>query len=222
MDQPPPNDTSSRAMLEDYLQTSSLAISPEKISALLNFCALILRWNRLTSLVQANTLEQLVQSHVIDCLAAIEDICGPNIVDVGSGAGFPGIVFAIVRPEWHFYLVETNQRRARFLTQAQIELSLKNVSIVNSRIEHWEIEGPINCLTSRAYSALAEFFGGCRHLVGRQNTVNPKFVALKGRIDPDELAGLVAAGISSEAIEVKSLQVPGREHRHVVIFHAQE
>lgn len=215
-----PFEEASKSILVDYLQSSQLDVSAEQISQLLNFCALILRWNRLTSLVQATTLEQLVKSHVIDCLAAVEEIRGPNIVDVGSGAGFPGIVFAVARPEWHFYLVETNQRRARFLTQAKIELTLENVTVVNSRIEAWNNKDPIHCFTSRAYSALAAFFEDCRELANQHAASKPTFVALKGRVEPEELAALVATGIPSAGILVKRLAVPGREHRHAVLFEA--
>lgn len=222
MDHPPLNDESPKVILEDYLQSSALDVPAEQTSSLLNFCALILRWNRLTSLVQASTLEQLITSHVIDCLAAIDEICGPNIVDVGSGAGFPGIVFATVRPQWHFYLVETNQRRARFLTQAKIELDLDNVTVVNSRIENWKHKEPIHCFTSRAYSALAAFFEDCQDLATQHSNIRPKFVALKGRVEPEELTALKATDVASETILVKPLTVPGREHRHVVLFEATD
>lgn len=204
--------------LTKYLTSRRLELSTEQVAKLLNFCALILRWNRLTSLVQANSLDQLVESHVIDCLAALDEISGPNIVDVGSGAGFPGIVFAIAKPQWQFYLIEPNERRARFLTQAQIDQSLTNVVVVNSRVEDWQGVESIDCITSRAFSALADFFANCRHLSAPEANAFPRFVALKGRVEKQELAELVAAGVPPEAITAKPLIVPGREHRHAVLI----
>ena len=218
MDQPPLKDDASKAVLENFLRVCSLEISSKQITKLLNFCALILRWNRVTNLVQADSVQQLIKSHVIDCLAAAGEICGPNVVDVGSGAGFPGIVFATVLPDWHFYLVETNQRRARFLTQVKIELSLDNVTVVNARIEDWVPETRIDCVTSRAYSALDLFYKGCRHISVEKNASNLRFVALKGRVEQAELAALIGEGIPEKRIIIKPLQVPDREHRHVVLF----
>lgn len=207
--------------LEAYLRDAGVILSDLQMTKQLEFCALVLRWNRLTSLVQTNSIIEMVESHVIDCLAALAEIVGPDIVDVGSGAGFPGIVFAIAKPEWQFSLIEANARRARFLTQAKIDLELTNITIVNSRVEDWHSTTPVNCITSRAYSALASFFDDCQHLVPAKNTAQPgmRFVALKGQVKSSELEA-VAAPLS--AMTVKPLYVPGRDHRNVVVIDAEQ
>ncbi|MGR8949514.1 MAG: 16S rRNA (guanine(527)-N(7))-methyltransferase RsmG [Gammaproteobacteria bacterium] len=217
----------SRALLEQFSTQNNLALNEEQVSQLFDYCAMITRWNRLTSLVQAESIDELMQAHVIDCLAAVHAVKGPTIVDVGSGAGLPGIVFAIAKPDWHYYLIEANQRRARFLTQAKIELKLDNVTVVNTRIEHWRPPGRIDCITSRAFSALGAFYAACRHLISAsvvpddsQDADMPldtgtRFVALKGRVDQEEVAALPVA---PEKISVRKLEVPGREHRNVVII----
>ena len=122
-----------RELLENYIESRALKLDDKQVNQLMDYCAMILRWNRLTSLVQVNSAEELVRGHIIDCLAALHTLTGPNIVDVGSGAGLPGVVIAIAEPAWKVYLVEAKQKRTRFLAQVQIELGLDNIEICNTR-----------------------------------------------------------------------------------------
>ena len=216
-----------QALLQRFIDQQDIALSEQQIATLLQYCQLILRWNRLTSLVQSKSIVSLVEAHVIDCLAALSEVTGPNIVDVGSGAGLPGLVFAISKPSYHYYLIEANQRRTRFLTQVTIELSLDNVTVVNTRIEDWQPPCVVDCITARAYSQLSDFYQQCRHLLANVSTdgepatghsrsrSSTKFLALKGRIEADELAALP---VSRDRIRVSPLSVPGREHRNLVII----
>lgn len=208
---------SARDTLEEYLRRRDLNFSERQFDQVLAFCGLILRWNRLTSLVQVSTLSELIDGHVIDCLAALDEIRGPHVVDVGSGAGFPGIIFAIAKPNWSFTLIETKRRRARFLTQVKIELGLDHVLIENSRVQDWQSPTPINCITSRAYRALALFHRDCCHLIDAvpDGCVRPIIVALKGRLGADELNEL---SVPANLVTVKALDVPGRDYRHAVII----
>ena len=181
---------------------------------------MILRWNRLTSLVQVTTAEELVRGHIIDCLAALHTLIGPNIVDVGSGAGLPGVVIAIAEPAWKVYLVEAKQKRTRFLAQVQIELGLDNIEICNTRIEQWRPPQTPSCITSRAFSSLKTFYACCKHLIDNENNGKkvpdgPLLVALKGRVTDQELAEL---GLPAGDVTVKVLEVPGRDHRHAVLI----
>ena len=210
-----------REALEEYVNGRDIDLDEDQISLLIDYCVLIARWNRLTSLVQARSLSELVQSHIIDCLAAINEIRGPAVADVGSGAGLPGVVFAIARPAWTVYLVEANQRRARFLTQVKIELALNNIEICNARIEQWRAPRKLSCITSRAFSSLGTFYQCCRHLLDDANpeeqkgTGAPLLVALKGRVSETELGDLQ---LPAGAVDVKKLDVPGREYRHAVLI----
>ena len=153
------SDPQARILLERFaIDRKPRLKRDEQLDKLIDYCSLILRWNRLTSLVQAQSVTELVSAHIIDCLAAIDEIRGPHVLDVGTGAGLPGIVFAIAKPEWTLYLVESNQRRTRFLTQVKIELALDNAIIYNERIERWQAPVALDCITSRAFSALGTFY----------------------------------------------------------------
>ncbi|MEM7466037.1 MAG: 16S rRNA (guanine(527)-N(7))-methyltransferase RsmG [Pseudomonadota bacterium] len=203
----------------------SIPLNGEQAGHLVDFCALILRWNRLTSLVRASNITELVRAHVIDCLAAVDEVYGKEIVDVGSGAGFPGIVFALTYPDRNFTLVESNQRRARFLTQVKIELGLANVTIANCRVEALQPSEEVSCVTSRAYSSLRQFYQDCQHLIYRpadtrktvQGTATgaTRFVAFKGRIEEHEIGEL---SLPPSAVRIKPLTVPDRDYRHLVII----
>lgn len=214
------NTSTAREVLADFLEQRQIALSQAQLAQLLEYCGLIMRWNRLTSLVQVRTPEELVRGHVIDCLAALSEIKGPRVADVGTGAGLPGLVFAIAKPDWFFYLVEANERRARFLTQVKIELSLDNIEIVNRRVEQWHAVPALDCIVSRAFSSLDTFYKTCRHLEQPANNNERHsgkllFAALKGRVTEQELASLEGSSLS---VQVKSLEVPGRDHRHVVLI----
>ena len=215
------------ALIQQFVDQQAFDLDEHQLANLLSYCQLIMRWNRLTSLVQAKNLVALVEGHIIDCLAALGEIIGPNVVDVGSGAGLPGLVFAIAKPRYHYYLIEANQRRTRFLTQVTIELGLDNVTVINARVEDWQPMDAIQCITSRAYSALDDFYRDCCHLLAKVPGANEsaiinagafggtRLVALKWRIDPHEIAALP---VSAQAIRICPLSVPGREHRNLVII----
>ena len=209
-----------REALEEYVNGRGIDLDEEQISRLIDYCVLITRWNRLTSLVQARSVSELVRSHIIDCLAAVNEIRGPAVADIGSGAGLPGVVFAIAKPAWTVYLVEANQRRTRFLTQVKIELGLNNVEICNARIEQWRAPRKLSCITSRAFSSLKTFYQCCRHLLEanpeeQKGVGAPLLVALKGRVSQTELGDLQ---LPAEAVNVKTLDVPGRDYRHAVVI----
>ena len=211
---------SAREVLENYIASRALKLDDKQVNQLMDYCAMILRWNRLTSLVQVNSAEELVRGHIIDCLAAMHTLTGPNIVDVGSGAGLPGVVIAIAEPDWKVYLVEAKQKRTRFLAQVQIELGLDNIEICNTRIEQWRPPQTPSCITSRAFSSLKTFYSCCQHLIDTENNEKkdpdgPLLVALKGRVTDQELAEL---GLPAGDVTVKVLEVPGRDHRHAIMI----
>ena len=170
---------------------------------------LIAKWNRITNLVASSSLVELVRKHIVDCLAATPFLKGSRIVDVGSGAGLPGIVLAILYSHSEVILVESRERRSRFLRQVAIELELGNVTVVARRIENWRPGQAIDCIVSRGYGSLHKFFEDTRAL----HRDGCRLVAMKGTAPETEIAGL---SVDRSAVSVQPLTVPGWEHRHLV------
>ena len=199
------------ALLRENALALGMSLSETQSAALLGYAELVVKWNRHMNLVGSGSPNELVRNHLTDCLSAIAYIDGTHIVDVGSGAGFPGIVVAIMRPERQITLVESNQKKARFLRQVAIELPLSNVSVVASRIENWHPSVLPNCIVCRAYSALDKFLADTHHL----REAGCSLVAMKGAEQHIEDAGL--EGFNG-TIRTQPLTVPGWDHRHLVIF----
>lgn len=152
----------------------------------------------------------MVTRHVIDSLAISPFLQGNSILDIGSGAGLPGIPLAIFNPDRHFILLDSNGKKTRFLFQVKLALDLTNVSIENRRAEDYDCPDQIDIVVSRAFSSLgrlaklaSDTTGGCGVLL-----------AMKGHYPADEVAALPEGFKVSKAIE---LQVPGIDEARYLI-----
>ena len=187
----------------------NLDLHDEQISTLVNYADLIQKWSRITNLVGSSTFEDLLRNHLVDCLAVVPHVDGEIIVDVGSGAGLPGIVIAILRPNRTVILVESQQRKCRFLRQVAIELPLDNISIVAERIECWRPQVSVDRIVCRGFSSLQKFFNDTQRL----HNAECELVAMKATSSDKELAALYVPGARVQSIP---LNVPGWDHRHLV------
>lgn len=188
---------------------AGVALTATQLGQLADYGRLIGKWNRVVNLVGSGSPDAIVRAHLVDCLAAIPFIEGPRIADIGSGAGLPGLVIAIARPDYSIALIESRQRKCRFLRQAVIELGLANVTVAAVRIEQWRAPEALDAVTCRGYSALAKFYSDTVSL----HRPGLRLYALKGAIDADELD---AVPLAREALAVRRLSVPGWDHRHLV------
>ena len=206
-----------RGRLEAGAAQLGLALTDAQIAALLEFAALLLRWNRVHNLTAIRSADELLTHHLLDALSlvrplrdAVGDAAGDavEVLDVGSGGGLPGIPLAIVCPHWRITLVDAVQKKAAFLTQAALELKLANVTVHHARVE--QLRGSYRVITSRAFAALADFVGWTRHLLAADGF----WLAMKARIDPAELQAL-PEDLSCSA--VLPIDVPGLgEQRHLI------
>ncbi len=185
--------------------------------------ALLAKWNRVYNLTAIREPARMVTHHVLDSLAALPALdrlasraSGLRLLDVGSGAGFPGIPLALARPAWQVTLVESNQKKAAFLTQATIEIGLANVEVVLGRVDDMHAVAPFDIVISRAFADLAAFVAvGVRHLAA-----GGVLVAMKGGDPVDERAALP---VEIEAVETIALCVPGLDAaRHLVVMRPRE
>lgn len=184
-------------------------------SRLLCYIELITKWNNTHNLTSVRNPESMITRHMLDSLIVLPHISGPNIVDVGSGAGLPGIPIALARPEWQMVLVESNQKKATFLQQVVVELGLQNVSIRQERVEKIKPENKVDTVISRAFSSLERFMRLSKHLC-ENNVDHCRFIAMKGAFPDMELMQLPPEFPVEQIIPVA---VPGlRAKRHLVVM----
>jgi 16S rRNA (guanine527-N7)-methyltransferase len=179
---------------------------------LIRYLGLLERWNRAYNLTAVRDPMEMVSRHLLDSLAVLPYVEGSPCLDVGSGAGLPGLVLAVARPASHWVLLDSNAKKCRFLTQARMELSLDNVRVERGRVEDFHPGTRFSTIISRALSNLAEFVAAAAHLLAPGG----RLLAMKGR-DPDhELSALDSYGVQAEVVP---LRLPGIEdgRRHLVI-----
>ena len=131
-----------------------LTLSDEKVDQLLLYLALIQKWNKAYNLVGTSDTSELIDKHLLDSLSISPYIHQSPVIDVGSGAGLPGIPLAISLPDISFTLVDANGKKVRFMRQACIELNLTNVEIVQTRIENFTASSDYKTVVSRAFAPL--------------------------------------------------------------------
>lgn len=167
---------------------------------LIAYLALLAKWNRTYNLTAVRDPAEMVARHLLDSLAVLPWLHGDTLADLGSGAGLPGIPLAIARPGMQVALVESNGKKARFLREAVRSLPLPNVTVEPVRVQ--DATGRFDTITTRAFASLADMLAWGGHLLADGG----RWLALKGRLDPDETAA-VPAGF--RVVAVHPLAVPG-------------
>jgi 16S rRNA (guanine527-N7)-methyltransferase len=209
--------------LADGIAALGLAIPEAAQTRLLQYLALIQKWNKVHNLTAVREPETMLVRHLLDSLAVLPHIAGSRIADVGSGAGLPGIPLAIARPDWHVLLVESNHKKAVFLKQAQIELGLENVEVMAERVENIDPNKEFDTIISRAFSDLVDFIKLAGHLCtegSEKGGGSGRLVAMKGVYPHEELEQLPAEFVVEKILPIT---VPGlKAARHLVMIkHAQ-
>ena len=192
-----------------------LHVSADTRRKLLDYLALIVKWNRVHNLTAVRESAKMVSNHLLDSLAVAPHLDARTVLDVGSGAGLPGIPLALMWPHARVSLLDSNHKKATFLRQATIELGLNNVEVVCERIENWRPPHQFDLVISRAFSALPEFL----QLADRQCSAHGTIAAMKGVYPHEELDQLPSG---FRVLSVVPLKVPGlRAERHLVLITPQ-
>jgi len=178
-----------------------IVLGAEAQEKLLEYLALLHKWNKVYNLTAIRDPQQMVSHHLLDSLAVLPHLWTGRWLDVGCGAGLPGLVLAIAQPDWRLALLDSNSKKSSFVQQAVIELGLENVSVHCDRVEEWQPTERFDGIISRAFSELGEFLHNTRHLVA----LHGRWAAMKGA-PVQELTG-VPSGCRVE--RVIPLQVPG-------------
>ncbi|KAB2311004.1 16S rRNA (guanine(527)-N(7))-methyltransferase RsmG [Betaproteobacteria bacterium SCN2] len=184
---------------------------PEAQNKLLAYLELMAKWNRVYNLTALRNPREWVTHHLLDSLSVLPHIRGPLVVDVGSGAGLPGLALAMARPDWQVVSVEAVDKKAAFQRQVAAELALTNVKIEGRRVEDAVLAGGADTVVSRAFSSLVDFVNLTRHLLKPDG----QWAAMKGRLPQEEIAALPAEVRVREVIELK---VPGLNAERCVVM----
>jgi len=206
---------SSQQRLEQHIAALGLSLSVQQCEQLLAYVALILKWNKVYNLTAIRDETQAIDLHIADSLTLVPHVTEDRIADIGAGAGLPGIVLAICRPELQVELVDTVDKKCVFMRQAAGTLGLKNVTVHHVRVEKWQPTQPLPAISSRAFAELADFVSWTDHLLAEGG----RWLAMKGVYPSDEIARLPAGVRVSESIPLK---VPGMDvERHLIILQKQ-
>lgn len=187
-----------------------LRLRPEDRDRLLAFLQLIAQWNRVYNLTALKGPEEMFTHHLLDCLAVVPALDhrlaatkSPRLLDVGAGAGLPGVVLAALRPTWSVTCIDAVAKKASFIRQAAGELGLPNLTSVHGRVEQPAtlVEQRFDLIVSRAFASLADFVQLTRHTLARDGN----WAAMKAHLTEEEVAAVPA---DVEMFHVEHLCVP--------------
>jgi 16S rRNA (guanine527-N7)-methyltransferase len=196
-----------REILTAGLEALPLTPTDTQIGQLLAFIKLLAKWNKAYNLTAIRKLEDMVSLHLLDSLAILPYVHGQRVIDIGTGAGLPGIPLAICLPDVQFSLLDSNAKKTRFVQQAILELTLANVSVHHSRVEDYQPGLGFNTVTTRAFASLPVIIGLTRHLLAENGIV----LAMKGQQLAGELAQI------TQTTTLIPIQVPGVEAERYLV-----
>lgn len=200
--------------LSDALRAMGINLERHQEEALLDYLALLAKWNRTYNLTAIHEPERMLTHHVLDSLAVLPFVGPGPLLDVGSGAGLPGIPLAIARPDLRVVLLDASQKKCGFMQQAAIELNLGQIQVVHARVEDFHVNYGFPQIVSRAFSELREFVGLTRHVLAEGG----EWLAMKGLYPNEEVALLRGARVRRDI----KLHVPGLEaDRHLIVMEAE-
>ncbi|VVC76859.1 Ribosomal RNA small subunit methyltransferase G [Aquicella siphonis] len=199
-----------KGLLNQALEENQLNISESRRGQLIRYLELMLHWNRVFNLTTITATREMVYLHLIDSLAVQPYLQGKRMLDVGTGAGLPGLPLAIVHPEQQWVLLDKNGKKTRFLIQAVAELGLSNVEVVHSRSEEFHPAQCFDSILSRAFGTIRLFADTTRHLLCPRG----RLIAMKGKYPLDELNDVPASfhtrGVTR--LDIKGIDI----ERHIV------
>lgn len=189
-----------------------ITLAPGSVGKLLQLLDELTKWNRTHNLTAITDRGEMITHHLLDSLSVHSELQGQTIADVGTGAGFPGLPLAVIHPRRAFTLIDSNNKKVRFVAHAARTLALSNVTAMHARAEAPHFGKPFDTVIARAFAALPELLQKIAPLCGPATRV----LAMKGKRPDEELAGVPATWL---VLETRALTVPGlNAERHLVIL----
>ena len=201
--------------LRDGLRDLGLTLDDPRVTQLLDYLDLIQKWNQVYNLTAVRDPNEMLTQHLLDSLAVVNPLLRHTkeqpcaLLDVGSGAGLPGVVIAICRPEIQVECVDTVAKKAAFIQQVAVTLKLPNLRGLHERVEN--LAGPYDVIASRAFASLADFTAWSSAALAEQGV----WMAMKGRHPADEIAALPQ---QVQVFHVEQLRVPGMDAERCIVW----
>jgi 16S rRNA (guanine527-N7)-methyltransferase len=203
-------------VLKQGIKQLPLQLSEAQVEKLLDYLALLNKWNSVYNLTSVRDPMEMVKLHLLDSLAAVPAFAGAvNVLDVGAGGGLPGMVLAISRPDMKVSMIDTVHKKTAFLNQVKAELELSNVTVYTKKVQELEVKTKFDVITSRAFADLSDFVNWSGHLLAEGG----QYIALKGTAPAEERERLPAPW---KVQKLEPLAVPGLDaERHLVFIKAE-
>jgi 16S rRNA (guanine527-N7)-methyltransferase len=203
-------------VLKQGINELGLELSAAQVEQLLDYLALLNKWNAVYNLTSVRDPMEMVKLHLLDTLAAVPAFrAAKNVLDVGAGGGLPGMVLAISRPDMKVAMIDTVHKKTAFLNQVKAELGLANVTVYTKKVQELEVKSKFDVITSRAFADLSDFVNWAGHLLQEGG----QFIALKGTAPAEERERLPAPW---KEVKLQPLAVPGLgAERHLVFIQAE-
>lgn len=195
--------------IKDIAKLLDLEISDQQAQQFEHYIQLLEKWNKTYNLTAIRDINEMLEKHLLDSLSIAKMVYGERFLDVGTGAGLPGIPLAILYPQKTFTLLDSNGKKTRFLQQVKGQLQLANVTVANSRIEQFKPAHQFDAILSRAFASLSDMIEGSEHLCDEGGC----FFAMKGQFPERELQEI------TKPYKVLPITWPGNQsERHLVII----
>jgi 16S rRNA (guanine527-N7)-methyltransferase len=207
-----------RNLIDKGSKSLQVMLTEHQLSLLVSYVEQLVKWNKAYNLTAIRDPLQMIKLHLFDSLAIVESLSklgGERIIDIGTGAGLPGMILAIIWPHKTIHLLDTNGKKTRFLTQFKHLHQLDNVEVFNQRCENYLPDTGYDIVLSRAFASVTHMLEGCQQLT----TGNGVFVAMKGAYPQQELDAMPT---NYSLLNCEILQVPGVDaKRHLLTIKKQ-
>lgn len=198
--------------IEDTLLANNISDVERVVKTLDRYLTTLIDWNQSYNLTSVRQPQAVIERHFSDSLSVLPFIdTDENVLDVGTGAGFPGVVLAIACPNMRVCVIDSQIKKVTFLRQLIMELELPNVLVIHKKVEEFNVNQSFNQIVSRAFSSIEGIVTNTAHLLNHENE-NAKVISMKGVFPMAELQDL------NIAYDSHSVHVPGlSESRHIII-----
>lgn len=199
-----------QAQIAAGCRSLQLALSAAALAQLADYVGLLAKWSKVYNLTAVRQPRQMVTRHVLDSLAVVPFLIDGSLLDVGTGAGLPGVPIAIARPDLAVTLLDANAKKLRFVRQAVAELRLGNIEVVQARMQEYQPGRAFDMVISRAVSSLEELYRQSRHLLAPRG----RMLFMKGALPEEEMAAFAPG---RETLHIERLDIPGLDaERHLL------